>query len=64
MWGDAKRVTRAKCNYTIGALRRVIQEALDQVSLDSIRKFFRKVRDYQHAYSEGKSGKVIVYKRE
>ena len=34
--------------------------ALDSVSLDLIRKYFRKIREYQQAYTEGaKAGKEV-----
>ena len=47
--------------------RLIVRPGLDSVSLDLIRKFFRRVREYEHAYLEGKkAGKelelVKVYK--
>ena len=34
-------------------LLRILQQALDSVSVTSIRKYFRKARDYERAYKEG-----------
>ena len=56
-WGQAKRHTRAMCNYNIVTLRKTVPEGLDLVSVDLIRKFFRKAREYQHAYRSGAEGK-------
>ena len=41
-------------------LRQIINPALESVSVDLIRKFFRKARDYEGAYLEGlKAGKEV-----
>ena len=41
-------------------LRQIINPASDSVSIDLIRKFFRKARDYERAYLEGlKAGKEV-----
>ena len=37
----------------MSGLRRVVPDALDSVSLDTIRKYFRKCRNYNLAYREG-----------
>ena len=50
VWGKAKVYTRTHCNYTFEGLERTITPAFDSVSLDSIRKYFRKMKDYIHAY--------------
>ena len=68
VWGQAKVYTRTHTNYTLPRLRNIIRPGLDSVSLDLIRKYFRKVQDYETAYLEGKqAGKeleqaVKVYK--
>ena len=53
VWGQAKRYSRAYTNFTLPGLRRILPQALDSVSVTSIRKYFRKARDYEKAYSEG-----------
>ena len=60
VWGQAKVYTRAHTNYTLPRLRLIISPALDSVSADLIRKYFRKVQDYETAYLEGKeAGKEV-----
>ena len=53
VWAQAKRYTKAYCNYTLPGLRANIHPALDSVPLESIQKHFRKVRHYMFAYLEG-----------
>ena len=53
VWGQAKRYSRAYTNFTLPGLRRILPQALDSVSVTSIRKYFRKARDYEKAYREG-----------
>ena len=36
-WGQAKRYTRAHCNYTIAGLRKNVPHGLDYVTVDNIR---------------------------
>ena len=67
VWGKAKRYTRDHCDYSYEGLKRNIYPALESVTLDDIRKYFRKSRDYLHAFNEGYSGfqadqKVKEYK--
>lgn len=52
VWGQAKRYTGSHTNFTLTGLRRIIETALDSVTLDNIRKYFRKARDYERAYRE------------
>lgn len=59
-WAQGKRQARASCNYTIVSLRKCVRPALDSVPLSTIRKYFRKMRDYMRAYLEGKSAGVEV----
>ena len=56
VWGETKRYTRAHCDYTFIGLERTIVPALESVRLDTIRKYFRKSREYMQAYREGNSG--------
>lgn len=60
VWGHSKRYCRAYTNFTLIKLRQIINPALESVSVDLIRKFFRKARDYERAYIEGfKAGKEV-----
>ena len=56
VWGRAKVYARNHCNYSFAGLQSTVTPALESVSLDAIRKYFRKSRDYIHAYREGISG--------
>ena len=59
VWCKAKKFTRAHCTYTLPALRRVIPESLATVTVDDTRKYFRKARDYEKAYRDGKIGAAV-----
>ena len=60
VWGQVKVYTRAHTNYTLVRLRQIVDPALDSVSTDLIRKFFRKACDYERVYIEGKAaGKEV-----
>ena len=52
-WAQAKRYTRAHCNYSIDGLRNNIPQALDSISNENIRSHFRKVRHYMCGYMQG-----------
>ena len=52
-WGQAKRYTRSFTNYTLPRLRINIPNGLDSVTLENIKNYFRKVRQYMFAYLEG-----------
>ena len=60
VWGEAKRYSRAHSDYSFAGLERTIIPALESVRLDTIRKYFRKCREYMQAYREGKSGRSDV----
>lgn len=42
VWGYAKKYTREHCDYTFAGLERTAGPALDSISTDLIRKYFRK----------------------
>ena len=52
VWGHAKQYTRKHCDYTISGLKKTIGPALDSVSIDLVRKYFRRVREYAREYRE------------
>ena len=53
VWAHSKKFTRAQCDYSFNGLESTIIPALDSVTLDFIRKYFRKMRDYMAACREG-----------
>lgn len=53
VWAQSKRYTRAYCKYTLPSLRSTIPEGLDYFTLENIRNFHRKCRNYMFAYFEG-----------
>ena len=60
VWGQAKVYCRKYTNFKIQRLREIINPALDSVSTDTIRKYFRKTAEYEKAYREGKqAGKEV-----
>ena len=52
-WAQAKRTTRAYCNYSIVVLRKNIPLALDSITLDNVCKYFNRVKRYMYSYLEG-----------
>ena len=52
-WGTAKHYTRQHCDYTFPGLEKTIIPALDSISVDLIRKYFRKTKEIMRAYREG-----------
>ena len=52
-WAQAKRYSRAHCNYSIVGLRKIVPDALDSVIHENICNHFRKVRQYMFGYIEG-----------
>ena len=60
VWGQSKRYSRAHSNFTLARLRETVNPALDSITVDLIRKYFRKVREYETAYlEENKAGKEV-----
>ena len=60
VWGKAKQYTRSHCDYSFPGLEKTIHPGLDSVSIDTIRKYFRKAREYMKAYREGITDGVKV----
>ena len=52
-WCHSKHYTRSHCDYTFPGLLATINASLNSVTLDMIRKFFRKTREIMRAYREG-----------
>ena len=48
--------TRNNCDYTFREFPNTIIPAFHCVTVDNIRKYFRKSRDYAHAYRQGHTG--------
>ena len=60
VWGQSKRYCHAHTNFTLVKLRELLNPALDSVTVELMRKFFRKAREYERAYLEGKkAGKEV-----
>ena len=53
VWCHAKQYTRTHCDYTFAGLEKTIDAALNSMTVELVRKYFRKVREYQRAYREG-----------
>ena len=47
VWAKGKRHTCKHCNYSIVRLRKHVNPGLDTVTIDDIRKYFRKSREYR-----------------
>ena len=52
VWCRAKLYARNQCDYTFQHLRRTVQPALDSVTTDDVRKYFRTFRDYKESYKQ------------
>lgn len=53
VWAESKRYTREHCDYTFPGLECTIEPSLDSISVDLIRKYFRKMREYLACYRSG-----------
>ena len=51
VWGLAKAYAREHCDYTFRGLQNIITPAFNNVTLDNMRKYFRKSRDNMRAYT-------------
>lgn len=52
-WAQAKRYTRAYCNFNIIGLCRNVMPGLDSVRVENIQNYYRRVRDYMYGYLVG-----------
>ncbi len=52
-WCHSKRYTQSHCDYTFPGLLATINDSLNSVTLDMIRKFYRKTRETMKAYRAG-----------
>ena len=60
VWEQSKRYWHTYTNSTLTKLREILDPALDSVTVELMRKYFRKVREYEKAYLEGKkAGKEV-----
>jgi len=53
VWALSKKFTRANCDYSFHGLENTLDQSLDTIPLNTIRRLFRKMRDYLSAYREG-----------
>ena len=53
VWAQSKVYTKAHCKYTFPSLRNTIPVGLDSVTVENIKKYHRKARDYMFAYFQG-----------
>ena len=53
VWGQSKKTTRATCNYSFQQLEKMVEPALDRISVSLIRKYYRKARDFMLSYENG-----------
>lgn len=63
VWGQSKRYCRAHTNFTLIKLREILNPALNSVPMEMIRKYFRKARDYERAYTDGGKAVEIAVKQ-
>jgi len=55
-WASSKHYVRPRLNGSIVKLRELIKQSLEDINKDLIRKYFRKVRNYEEAYRQGVTG--------
>ena len=56
VWGAAKWYTRSHCDYSFPGLKGTVPIGLASIELETIRKYFRKCREYMQAYRHGNAG--------
>jgi hypothetical protein len=60
-WGAAKKYAREHCQYSLKALKKIVPEALDSVSVEQLRAYARLSFRWMDAYRHGLSGKPAEY---
>ena len=55
--------SRAHCDNTFQGLEQNIEQALDSVNVEIIRKYLRKVRDYHRAYRNNRYRSADNFKK-
>ena len=47
VWGQSKRYCRAHTNFALVKLREILNPAFNSVTVDLMKKYFRKAREYE-----------------
>lgn len=53
VWCQSKQYTRQHTQYNMAGLKNTVAESLARISINIIRKYFRKAKDYMELYREG-----------
>ena len=59
VWGQAKVYTRKFINFSLIRLRKIPNPALDSVSTDTIRKYFRKIQEHEGPQRRKQAGREV-----
>jgi hypothetical protein len=54
-WAELKRYARANCKYSFAELEKTVMEAMDSISLTTIRRFADRAKRWMLAYMNGLS---------